>query len=137
MVKRDTKRKRPLRVTIIGILSILDGLIYLFPVFGNYGIGNLIVLSGQTFQEGPFLFAASVIAVANLIIGIGCLNGWHPVWFYLILISVVNFVVATFVLYNTDSSGQKNLLMAGVWFAIAAYGLWVVQSKKTRTWFRI
>jgi hypothetical protein len=137
MVKRDNKRRRPLRITIIGILSILDGLIFLFPVFGKYGLGDLIILSGQTFQEGPFLLTASVIAVANLIIGIGCLYGWRPVWFYLIVISAINFMIAAFVLYYTDAGNQRNLILAGIWFAIAAYGLLVIQSRKARTWFRI
>ena len=136
-MKPDTKRKRPLRVTVIGMLSILDGLIFLFPTFGRYGLGNLIILSGQTFQEGPFLLTASVIAIANFVIGIGCLYGWRPVWFYLIVISVISFVVAAFVLYNSDAGDQKNLLLAGLWFAIAAYGLVVVQSRKARNWFRV
>jgi len=137
MVKPDTKRKRPLRVTFIGILSILDGLIFLFPVFGKYGLGNLIVLSGQTFQEGPFLLTASVIAMANFIIGIGCLYGWRPVWFYLIVISVIDFMITAFVLLHTDANNQKNLVLALLWLAIAIYGLLVVQSRKARTWFHI
>ena len=137
MVKPDTKRKRPLRVTFIGILSILDGLIFLFPVFGKYGLGNLIVLSGQTFQEGPFLLTASVIAMANFIIGIGCLYGWRPVWFYLIVISVIDFMITAFVLLHTDANNQKNLVLAVLWLAIAIYGLLVVQSRKARTWFHI
>ena len=115
----------------------MDGLIFLFPVFGKYGLGDLIVLSGQTFQEGPFLLTASVIAMVNFIIGIGCLYGWRPVWFYLIVISVIDFMITAFVLYHTDASNQKNLVLAVLWLAIAIYGLLVVQSRKARTWFRI
>jgi hypothetical protein len=97
----------------------------------------MISLTGQTFQEGPFIFAASVIAVANLVIGIGCLFGWKPVWLYLVIISVVNFFFAAVVFFNTDTTHQKNLLIAGFWLVVAIYVVIAVQMKKTRTWFRV
>ena len=133
----DTNRRRPFRVTIIGIFSILAGLIFLFPALGKYGVGDFVILTGQTFQEGPFVLTALVIAVANFVIGIGCLNGWRPVWFYLVIISVINFLVAAFVLYNTDLNQHKNVLIALFWLAVAGYVLLAVQSRKSRKWFRI
>jgi hypothetical protein len=136
-VALDMKRRRPLRVTIIGSLSILAGMIYLFPVLGKYGVGNLVILSGQTFQEGPFVITALFIAIANFVIGIGCLYGWRPIWFYLVLISLVNFVIAVFVLYNTDHSQLRNLAVGTFWLAVATYVLLTVHSRKTRKWFHL
>jgi hypothetical protein len=136
-VALHTKRKIPLRVTIIGSLSILAGLIYLFPVLGKYGVSDLVILSGQTFQEGPFVLTALIIAIANFAIGIGCLYGWRPVWFYLVIISVINFLVALFVLYHTNTTQLWNLAVGAFWFAVAAYVLLMLHSKKTRKWFRL
>lgn len=133
----DTKRRRPLRVTIIGLLSILAGLIFLFPALGKYGVGDLVILSGKTFQEGPFVITALIIAMANFVIGIGCLYGWRPVWLYLVLISVINFVIAVFVLYRTDTNQVRNLLVGMFWLVVATYVLLTVHSRKTRTWFHI
>ena len=131
------KRKRPLRVTITGILCILAGLIYLFPALGNYGVGDFLSFTGRTFQEGPFIFTALIVAIANFAIGIGCLYGWKPVWLYLVIISVVNFIFAAVVLLNMDTTQLKNLPVAVFWLAVATYVLISVQSKKTRTWFRV
>jgi hypothetical protein len=133
----DIKRKRPLRVTLIGSLSILAGLIYLFPVLGKYEVGNLVILSGQTFQEGPFVLTALIIAIANFVIGIGCLYGWRPVWFYLVIISVINFLIALFVLYNTNTTELRNLAVGTFWLVVATYVLLVLHSRKTKKWFRL
>lgn len=137
MAKPDMRRKRPLRVTIIGTLSILEGLIFLFPALGKYGLGKAIILSGLTFQSGPFLFTALAVAIANLIVGIGCLYGWRPVWFYLIIISTINFVIALFVILNVDQSNLRDVIIGWVWLVIAAYSLLVTISNKSRTWFRV
>ena len=133
----DTKRRRPLRVTLIGSLSILAGLIYLFPVLGKYGVSNLVILSGQTFQEGPFVLTALIIAIANFIIGIGCLYGWRPVWFYLVIISVINFLIALFVLYYTNTTELRNLAVGTFWLAVATYVLLMLHSRKTKKWFHL
>jgi hypothetical protein len=128
-------RGRPLRVTIIGILSILAGLIYLFPALDVYGLGNLINMTNQTFQSGPIVLTAFVIAMANFILGLGCLYGWRPIWFYLVIISVINFVVALAVLLNANL--WQAVLFAMLWFAIAIYVIFAVLSRKTRAWFSI
>ena len=129
-------KKRPLRVTIIGVLSILAGLIYVFPALNIFDLGNLISLSGQTFKSGPLILTAFVIALANFILGIGCLYGWRPIWFYLVIISVVNFVIALLALLNANMSHYATFLIPLAWLAIATYVLLSVQSRKTREWFR-
>jgi hypothetical protein len=128
------RRRRPLRVTIIGMLSILAGLIYLFPALDVYGLGYLINLSGLTFHSGPLVLTAFIIAIANFVIGLGCMFGWRPIWFYLLIISVINFAVATLILLNANQT--KAVLLAVVWLAIAIYVLFAVLSRKTRTWFQ-
>jgi len=129
-------KRRPFRVTLIGILSIIAGLIYLFPILNIYGLGNLISLTNQTFYSGPFALTALVIAIANFVLGLGCFVGWRPIWFYLAIISVINFVVALFVLLNIDINNLETVLIGMVWLIIATYVLLSVQSKKTKEWFR-
>jgi len=135
MVDIEGKRKRPTRVTIIGILSILAGLIYLFPVLGIYDLGNVINMTGQTFQAGPMVLTAFVIAIANFIIGLGCLYGWSPIWLYLVIISVINFVVALIALLNMNINQGATVLIGMIWLFLAAYVLLTVQTKKTKAWF--
>ena len=124
-----------MRVTIIGVLSLLAGLIYLFPALGIFGAGDLINLYGQTFQSGPLVLTAFIIAMANFILGLGCLYGWRPIWIYLVIISVVNFVFALVTLLNTNTNKWMAVLIGMVWLAIATYVLLSVQSKKTKAWF--
>lgn len=107
------------------------------PCPGEYGVSKLVVLSGQTFQEGPFVFTALLIAIANFAIGIGCLFGWRPVWFYLVIISVINFIIALFVLYNTDQTQLRNMAVSTFWLVVATYVLLTVHSRKTRKWFHL
>ena len=133
----EGRRKRPLRVTLIGILSIAVGIISLFPVLGVFGLGNLIIMTGMTFQEGPLALTAFAIAIANFVLGLGCLYGWRPVWFYLVLISVVNFAVALIVLFNVNLSQWGAVLVDMVWFTLAAYVLLSLQSKAIKAWFHI
>jgi hypothetical protein len=137
MVEIERLRKRPLRVTIIGILCILAGMIYLFPVLGIFDLGNLIVRTGQTVQVGPLILTALAIAIANIVLGIGCLIGWRPIWIYLVIISVINFVVGLLTLLSVDRDLWGPILTAGAWFLIATYVMLTLQSKKTRLWFRI
>jgi len=92
-------------------------------------------MTNQTFQSGPIVLTAFVIAIANLILGLGCLYGWRPIWFYLVIISVINFVVALAVLLNANL--WQAVLFALLWFAIAIYVIFAVLSRKTRAWFSI
>ena len=131
----DMKR-RPLRVTIIGVLSILAGLIFIFPALNIFGVGKLLSLSGQTFDSGPLVLTSVVIAIANFILGFGCLYGWRPIWFYLTIISVVNFVIALLALLNANMSHYATFLIPLAWLVIAIYVLLSVQTKKSKAWFR-
>jgi hypothetical protein len=135
MMAVEGKRKRPMRVTIIGILPILVGLIYLFPVLGIYGLGNLINMTGRTFQAGPLVLTAFIIAIANFILGLGCLHGWRPIWLYLVIISVINLVVALVALLNTNMNQWGTALIGMVWLVFVTYVLLTVQSKKIKEWF--
>jgi hypothetical protein len=76
------------------------------------------------------------VAIANFILGIGCLYGWRPIWFYLVIISVVNFVFALLALLNASMSHYATFLIPLAWLVIAIYVLISVQTKKTKAWFR-
>ena len=133
----EGKRKRPLRVTIIGVLSILAGLIYLFPVLGGHGVANIIVLTGDTFYGGPLALTAFVIAMVNFTIGMGCLLGWRPIWIYLVIVSVINFVLALIIIFNLNMGDREAVLIGIFWLAVATYVLLTVRSSKTKAWFHI
>jgi len=113
----------------------MAGMIYLFPAMDVYGLGNLIIMTNQTFQSGPLALTAFAIAIANLVLGLGCLIGWRPIWYYLVIISVINFVVALIVVHNANQS--EAVLIALLWLASAIYVLLALQSRKTRRWFHI
>ena len=130
-------KRRPIRVTIIGILSIVAGLIYLFPVLDVFGLRDLIDISGQTFQAGPLVLTAFVLAVANFVLGVGCLSGWRPIWFYMVIISVVNFLVALVALLNANYNNWDTIPILLIWLAISIYVMISVQTRKTKAWFHI
>jgi hypothetical protein len=135
-VMGDMKR-RPLRITIIGIVSILAGLIFLFPILGSFGLGSLVDLSGETFRSGPLVLTATLVAIANFVLGFGCLYGWRPIWLYLTVLSVIDFVVALTALVNADTSHVWTVLIPLVWLVIAIYILVTMQSRKTKAWFGV
>ena len=131
-----------MRITIIGILSILLGLILLFPSLGFFGLGDLIKTTGLTFNNGPLALTTLGIAVANFVLGLGCLAGWRPVWFYLIIVSVINLVVAMIALLNTavlnaDLNQLWAVLISAVWFGLAVLVLRSMLTNKTKEWFHI
>jgi len=130
------KRMIPVRVIIVGILSILAGTIYLLPILGIDGIGRFIIMTNEAFQSGPWLLTAFALAIANLILGIGCIIGWRPIWFYLAAISVFNFVVALMNLFNADKQLSESVLIDMALLFMAMYIIFMVFSKKTRAWFR-
>jgi hypothetical protein len=124
-----------LRVTVIGILSFLAGTIYMFPVLGIYDLGNLINMTGSTFDSGPFILTAFVFAIANIVLGVGCLYGWSPIWIYFFIIAALNFMVALITMINIDLNEIMTVLIAFFWLGLAIYYLYVVFSKQTRVWF--
>lgn len=135
-VMGDMKR-RPLRITIIGIISILAGLIFLFPILGSFGLGSLVDLSGETFRAGPLVLTATAVAIANFVLGFGCLYGWRPVWLYLTVLSVIDVLVALTALVTADTSHVLTVLIPLVWLVIAIYILVSMQSRKTKAWFGV
>jgi hypothetical protein len=124
-----------LRITIIGILSIIAGLIFMFPALGSFGLADLVDLSGQTFQEGPLVLTATAIAIANFVLGFGCIAGWRPVWLYLTFLSLINFAIALIALFNSDTGQLGTYIIPLVWLLIAIYVLASIQSRKTKAWF--
>jgi hypothetical protein len=135
-LKGDMKR-RPLRITIIGVVSIFAGLIFLFPFLGSFGLGNLVDLSGQTFKSGPLVLTTTVIAIANFVLGIGCLYGWRPIWLYLTVFSLINFAVALVALVNADTSHLTTVVIPLLWLIFAIYVLISMQLRKTKAWFGV
>jgi hypothetical protein len=134
--KRNVK-KRPLRITIIGIVSILAGLIFLFPILGTFGLSTLVDLSGQTFRAGPLVLTATVIAIANFVLGFGCLYGWRPIWLYLTVLALIDVVVALTTLVNADTSHIGTVVVPLLWLIVAVYVLVSMQSRKTKAWFGV
>lgn len=62
--------------------------------------------------------------------GMGCTLGWRPIWFYLNIISIINFVFALVTLHNAN--GQAAILIGTVWLGVAIYVTISMRSKRTR-----
>ena len=126
-----------MRITIIGVVSIFAGLIFLFPILGSFGLGNLVDVSGQTFKAGPLVLTATVIAIANFVLGFGCLYGWRPIWLYLTVLSLINLAVAFVTLINADTSHWGTVVIPILWLLFAIYVLVSMQTRKTKAWFGV
>ena len=106
-------KRRPLRVTIIGVLSILAGLIFLFPALNLFDLDNLIDLAKRSIPNLLFSYrqpswspwpTSSLASAASLV---GSQSG-----FYLVIISIVlNFAIALLALLNANMSHWEALLL--------------------------
>lgn len=114
--------ERPVGVTILGILWIIQGLFMLLggifggvllSIMGNVGIGAVI---------GIVLF---IVGIVDLLLGIGCFNAWPWVWTIGIIFSVIGILGG---IANLATS-WTNALVGIVISAIILYYLFQPQVK--------
>jgi hypothetical protein len=99
-------KERPLGVTIIGILWIIGGLLYL--------AGG----TGLAFLAGPFGAGfGTVMVILGLIyilLGIGCFMAWPWVWTIGVILTIIGLLIGIASLFTTGFGALLTIIIAAI-----------------------
>ncbi len=103
--------ERPLGVTILGVLWILTGLIWIaVAVFG----GAILAAVGLG-AVGAFLgLILGIIGIIDILLGFGCFKGWGWVWIIGIILMVINILTGIVILFADWITGLGTIILAGI-----------------------
>jgi hypothetical protein len=113
--------RRPILVTLVGILYFLLGLLIL--------IGGILYLGNGTWDQG---LIDLVIGIIYLLVGFGCFKGWGWVWILAIIITILYLVLTVVDLILNDFA---DWLSPVVIILISLFVLWYLFTPKVKRWF--
>jgi hypothetical protein len=117
-------KERPLGVTIIGILWILGGLIYLLGGIGAAALGG-ILLGALGAALGSILV---IIGIIFIILGIGCFMAWPWVWTVGVILTIIGLLLSIASLFSTGAAALIGII-------IDALILWYLFQPQVKTYF--
>lgn len=113
--------RRPILVTLVGILYFLLGLIIL--------IGAILYLGKGTWDMG---LVDLIIGIIYLLVGFGCFKGWSWVWALAIIITVLYLILtAVDLILNHFADWPSPLVI----ILISLFVLWYLFTPKVKRWF--
>lgn len=130
--------KRPLGVTIVGILYLMAGLLVFLVGLATLGIGafdNPADFPG--WSQGAILAAGGVLTVIgliNLLIAAGCFKGWGWVWTLALIFALIDIVIAIFNTWRQGFSSQSILGML-IGLIIPLIIIWYLTKQNVKVWF--
>lgn len=101
--------ERPLGVTILGILWILTGLMWLILAFLGGAVLTIIGLEALGAIIGVLLF---ILGIIDIFLGIGCFMGWGWVWIIGVIFMVINILVGLVILFLDVVTGLVAIIIA-------------------------
>jgi hypothetical protein len=134
--------KRPLGVTILGILFILLALLYFLGGLGLVAVGGLSEvdfseLFGNISSTYVMILGAIILLVGifYLLIGVGCLKGWGWVWTLAVVFTIIGLIltVAQAIIYADLST--NSLINLGINILISLIILWYLFRQNVKAWF--
>lgn len=117
--------ERPLGVTILGILWIIFGLIWLVAAFLGGAVLAMIGFGALGAVIGVVLF---VIGIIDILLGVGCFKGWGWVWIIGVIFMAINILIGLVSLISSPVSGIVMII-------IAAIILWYLFQPKVKAYF--
>lgn len=117
-------RRRPILVTLVGVLYFLLAILTLFVAIG------LVLL--ETWDWWTIL--TLVLGVIYFAIALGCFKGWGWVWWVAILFSIVNIGLNVYDMYMDDFA---EWLAPVIGILISLLILWYLFTPKVKRWFRV
>jgi hypothetical protein len=117
--------ERPLGVTILGILWILFGLIWIVAAFLGGAILAMIGLGAIGAVIGVVLF---IIGIIDLAIGVGCFKAWGWVWIVGVIFMAINLLIGIVSLISSPVTGLVTII-------VAAIILWYLFQPKVKAYF--
>ena len=103
--------ERPLGVTILGILWVLFGLMWLVAAFIGGAVLTMIGLGAIGAIIGVILF---IIGVIDILIGIGCFKAWGWVWIVGVIFMVINLLIGLVSLFSSPVTGLVTIIIAAI-----------------------
>jgi hypothetical protein len=130
--------KRPLGVTIVGILYLLAGLLVLVLGLAILGLG---ALDNPTDFEGWSQAAilalgvvVTLIGLFELLIAAGCFKGWGWIWTVALLFAILDIIFAVFNAWRQHFSNQSIFgLLVGI--IVPLIIIWYLTKQNVKAWF--
>ncbi|QLH75568.1 MAG: hypothetical protein HPY73_09135 [Methanomassiliicoccales archaeon] len=118
----------PIGVAVVGVLAFLAGLVWLFA-------GAILFIDGIDDTDAMVAAAVStVLGLAFLLFGLGCLKGWGWVWTFGVVILIISMAFSVYSWYLDDFSDAE-MLSTLVSIGIALVILLYLNSFKVKNWF--
>lgn len=106
----QTGRKRPLGVTIVAILMIINGLILIAGGIGGVSVGAVMGI--------PLIGAASgvlvALGIAALIVAWGLIKGKGWAWIVTVILSIISIIMSIIAIAGGNFGAVINLVISGV-----------------------
>lgn len=103
--------ERPLGVTILGILWMLAGLMWLVAAFAGGAALAIVGMGALGAVLGVFLF---IIGVIDIFLGVGCFKAWDWVWVVGIIFMAINILFGLAMLFSNWVSGLVTIIISGI-----------------------
>jgi hypothetical protein len=116
-------RKRPILVTLVGILYFFLAILTIFAAIGLFLL--------ETWDWGAITLVLGVIYLA---IAFGCFKGWGWVWGLAIIFSIVNIGLNVYNMYIDDFA---EWLAPVISILISLLVLWYLFTPKVKRWFEV
>ena len=129
-------RRRPIGVTLVGILYFLSGLLMLLVGAGlallNVSVFNDTPLAGITqtllyAMAGVFI----IVGLISLLIAFGCFKGWGWTWTLGMIFAVIGIIMAIFEAWSTTSMVTSAAISVLIELIIIFY----LTRKGVKAWF--
>jgi len=104
--------ERPLGVTIIGILWILGGLLVLFGGIGIAALGSLVAGPIGGIIGLGLGVVLLVIAIIEIVLGIGCFRQWGWVWTVGVIVTVISLLGGIIDLFRTGAGALVGIVIS-------------------------
>ena len=117
--------ERPLGITILGILWILGGLMWLVAAFVGGAVLTIAGLEAIGAIIGVVLF---IIGIVDIFLGIGCFMGWSWVWIIGVIFMAINILIGLVTLFSDLVTGLVSII-------ISAIILWYLFQPQVKTYF--
>jgi len=104
--------ERPLGVTIIGILWILGGLLVLFGGIGIAALGSLVAGPIGGIIGLGLGVVLLVIAIIEIVLGIGCFRQWGWVWTVGVIVTVISLLGGIIDLFRTGAGALLGIVIS-------------------------
>jgi hypothetical protein len=106
----QTGRKRPLGVTIVAILMIINGIILIAGGIGGVSVGAVMGI--------PLIGAASgvlvALGIAALIVAWGLIKGKGWAWIVTVILSIISIIMSIIAIAGGNFGAVINLVISGV-----------------------